>query len=100
MGWVRFAHANLLLGRFMLQWRYPNTFKCVVEWYQRCLSFFARLFLHREQSMVQIHKVLKILPDDYYTQIGAIVAKWATLEYLLQTIIWNAMKLGKKRGAY
>jgi hypothetical protein len=38
------------------------------------------------------------LTDPYYLHIGAIVHKWATMEYLLQNIIWRAMGLDREQG--
>ena len=42
--------------------------------------------------------VLLSLNDDYYMPIGAILSKWATLEYQLHEIIWAAMRIGLKEG--
>ena len=38
------------------------------------------------------------LPDTYYVHIGAALHRWATLEYMLMTIIWEALKLDNKAG--
>lgn len=38
------------------------------------------------------------LRDPYYIHIGAIIHRWATLEYLLQNIIWKAMDLDREQG--
>lgn len=35
---------------------------------------------------------------EYYVHIGAIVSRWAVLEYQLLEIIWLTMGLGRKRG--
>jgi len=48
--------------------------------------------------MVRVQRVALELDEPYYTEIGAILHKWATLEYLLQNIIWRAMKLDNKQG--
>ena len=47
---------------------------------------------------MRIGKVIPVLPDEYNTQIGAIIAKWATLEFLMMTIIWRAMGLDNEEG--
>lgn len=48
--------------------------------------------------MSRIGTVIPVLPDEYYTQIGAIIAKWATLEYQMMAIIWRAMGLSNVEG--
>jgi len=48
--------------------------------------------------MVRVQRVVLELGEPYYTEIGAILHKWATLEYLLQNIIWRAMGLDNKKG--
>lgn len=48
--------------------------------------------------MAQIHSLAISLTDPYYTAIGAIAMRWAALEYILQNIIWRAMKLDNKQG--
>jgi hypothetical protein len=48
--------------------------------------------------MAQIHAPIPSLTDDYYVHIGAALHRWATLEYQLMTIIWEALKLDNKTG--
>jgi hypothetical protein len=48
--------------------------------------------------MARVGQVIAVLPDEYYTQIGAILAKWATLEYMMMTIIWKQFGLSNKEG--
>lgn len=43
-------------------------------------------------------RVITALPDEYNVQIGAIIAKWATLEYQMMTIIWRAMGMDNVEG--
>ena len=45
-----------------------------------------------------IHAPLLRLPDTYYPPIGAILHGWATLEYLLKSIIWDALGLDDPTG--
>ena len=47
---------------------------------------------------MQIHSPLSVLPDSYYVHIGSALQKWAILEYMLMTIIWEALKLDNKAG--
>lgn len=47
---------------------------------------------------MRVGNVLLVLPDEYYTQIGAIIAKWATLEAQMMFIIWRAMGLENEEG--
>lgn len=48
--------------------------------------------------MARVGNVLLHLPDDHYTQIGAIISKWATLEFQMMAIIWRAMALDNSEG--
>jgi hypothetical protein len=47
---------------------------------------------------MRIGTVIAVLPNEYNTQIGAIIAKWATLEFQMMTIIWRAMGLDNEEG--
>ena len=48
--------------------------------------------------MARVGYLVHTLPDEYYTQIGAILAKWASLEYQMMYIIWRAMGLENEEG--
>ena len=48
--------------------------------------------------MTRIGKVIPKLPDEYNTQIGAIIMKWATLEFQMMVVIWRAMGLDNVEG--
>jgi hypothetical protein len=47
---------------------------------------------------MKIHSPLLSLTDEYYVHIGAALHRWATLEYILMAIIWEALKLDNKAG--
>ena len=47
---------------------------------------------------MRVGEVLGVLPDEYNTQIGAIIMKWATLEFQMMAIIWQAMGLDNVEG--
>jgi hypothetical protein len=48
--------------------------------------------------MARVGNLLLHLPDDHYTQIGAVITKWATLEFQMMAIIWRAMELDNIEG--
>lgn len=47
---------------------------------------------------MQTHRLTLSLSDQYYLHIGAVIHRWATLEYLMMAIIWKSMGLGNKEG--
>ena len=48
--------------------------------------------------MAKVGSICLTLDDGLYAGIGAVISRWATLEFLLQNIIWRAMGLENAQG--
>ena len=48
--------------------------------------------------MARIQTVPLDIPNEYYSAIGAVLAKWALLEWQVQNVIWSSIGIGPKEG--